>query len=268
MLAALSRETSYVGLRLLPSISERKRAAGATPLAKEPIVIPRILEPEVMDTPDEARDYDAMDHAAVNKAFVEDFRKVLCSERRDSETESPSRLTSILDVGTGTALIPITLAQQEPDCSITAVDMSQEMLKLAARNIKERQLTGTIRLHIADAKTLPFADRTFDAVISNSILHHLPAPAGPLAEMARVIRPGGVLFVRDLLRPETSQALDHLVETHAANEAPHARRMFRESLHAAYTLDEVRKALALTGLPADWVVQTSDRHWTIAGRLA
>jgi ubiquinone/menaquinone biosynthesis C-methylase UbiE len=121
---------------------------------------------------------------------------------------------------------------------------------------------------MADAKTLPFADGAFDAAISNSILHHLPEPAGPLAEMARVIRPGGVLFVRDLLRPETSQALDHLVEIYAANEVPHARRMFRESLHAAYTLDEVRRALASNGLPAHWVVQTSDRHWTIAGRLA
>jgi ubiquinone/menaquinone biosynthesis C-methylase UbiE len=229
-------------------------------------MIPRILEPEVMDSPDEARDYDAMDHAAVNDGFVEDFRAVLMAARRDSE--AGSSLTSIIDVGTGTALIPIVLAQREPGCSITAVDMSQEMLKLAVRNVATAQLTGTIRLQIADAKTLPFADDAFDAGISNSILHHLPEPAGPLAEMARVVRPGGVLFVRDLLRPETSQALDHLVEMHASNEAPHARRMLQESLHAAYTLDEVRKALASIGLPTHWVTQTSDRHWTIAGRLA
>ena len=48
---------------------------------------------------------------------------------------------------------------------------------------------------------MTFADASFDAVMSNSIVHHIPKPDDALAEMLRVLRPGGFLFVRDLLRP-------------------------------------------------------------------
>jgi ubiquinone/menaquinone biosynthesis C-methylase UbiE len=230
-------------------------------------MIPRILEPEVMDSPEEARDYDAMDHSTVNEAFARDFLQVFHDGAGNRGVPPGAKGGSILDVGTGTALIPILLAKQDPNCAITAVDMSSEMLKLAADNISVAHLKHRIHLQIADAKALPFADSSFDAVISNSILHHLPEPVGPLREMSRVSRRGGILFVRDLLRPETEESVDHLVKTYAGDETPHARQMFRDSLCAAYTLSEMRQALIAVGLPAEWVTQTSDRHWTIVAQL-
>ena len=230
-------------------------------------MIPRILEPEVMDSPEEARDYDAMDHSTVNEAFAKDFLQVFHDGAGNRGVPPGAKAGSILDVGTGTALIPILLAKQDPNCAITAVDMSSEMLKLAADNISVAHLKHRIHIQIADAKALPFADSSFDAVISNSILHHLPEPVGPLREMARVSRRGGILFVRDLLRPETEESVDHLVETYAGDETPHARQMFRDSLCAAYTLSEMQQALIAVGLPAEWVTQTSDRHWTIVAQL-
>ena len=60
-------------------------------------MLSRVLEPEAMDTPDEARVYDAMGHAAVNDIFIADFLA----------THGPCRGGAILDVGTGPARIPI-----------------------------------------------------------------------------------------------------------------------------------------------------------------
>jgi len=231
-------------------------------------MIPRIREPEVMDSSEEALDYDAMDHRAVNEAFVSDLLAMFRSMNTDHDAETLTAPVSILDVGTGTARIPVSLAQRFPRALITAVDLSQEMLKLAQRNVETAQLTERISVQISDGKALPFTNRSFDAVISNSIIHHLPEPVTPFREMSRVLKRGGALFVRDLLRPETSDDVDRLVEIYAAGEMSHARRMFRDSLHAALTLEEVRQALRSVGIPREWAVQTSDRHWTVAGTVA
>jgi ubiquinone/menaquinone biosynthesis C-methylase UbiE len=140
------------------------------------------------------------------------------------------------------------------------------MLKLGERNIAAAGLGGRIRLEWIDAKELPFDEGAFDAVVSNSIIHHIPDPRTALAEMQWMLAPGGVLFVRDLLRPADLETLNHLVETYAGSENAHSQKMFRDSLHAALTLEEVRELLAGQCVPREWVRQTSDRHWTIAGR--
>lgn len=215
--------------------------------------IPRVLEPEVMDTAEEARDYDAMDHAEVNRWFVDDFLNSLAAvhSRR------------ILDVGTGTALIPLELCRRHPTCHVTAVDLSWEMLKLAGANLSRFQVGERVGLIFADSKRLPVADGSFDAVLSNSIIHHIPDPIVAFAEMRRVVRPGGILFVRDLMRPPDGDTLDGLVRTYAGDESDHARAMFRDSLHAALTLEEVRNMLAELSLPSASARATSDRHWSI-----
>ena len=223
-------------------------------------MIPRILEPEVMDTAGEAADYDAMDHSEVNRRFAQEFLKA--ANRRDG-----TALEQVLDVGTGTAQIPIELCRRHPTCQITAIDLSREMLKLGEKNIADAGFSERIRLEYVDAKQMPYADEAFDAVISNSIIHHIPAPGIVLGEMKRVLRPGGILFVRDLLRPADERTLDQLVQTYAGDENAHQQKMFRDSLHAALTLDDVRDLLTEHSLPVDWVQQTSDRHWTISGRL-
>lgn len=222
-------------------------------------MLPRTLEPEVMDTAEEAADYDAMDHSTVNRMFVDDFLRAWGAPNRDT-------MLHVLDVGTGTALIPIELAQRGFPCRITAIDLAEEMLKLARRNIARAGLEHVIAPELVDAKGLPYADAAFDAVISNSIVHHIPQPRGTLAEMLRVLRPGGVLFVRDLLRPVTDTEVEHLVAVYAGNESPRQQQLFRQSLHAALTVSEIGDLLLGLGLSAAWARQSSDRHWTITGR--
>jgi ubiquinone/menaquinone biosynthesis C-methylase UbiE len=224
-------------------------------------MLSRVLEPEVMDTAEEALDYDTMDHSFVNGLFADQFVELL----RGSSLRPQGRW-QVLDVGTGTAQIPIEIVRRRSDLQIVAIDLSREMLKLGQINLERAGVTASIRLEFVDAKQLPDADSSYDAVISNSIIHHIPEPLQSLREMVRVLRPGGILFVRDLMRPPDLPTLDNLVEQHAAGANPHQRRLFAESLRAALTVEEVAGLLRQVGLPAEWVTATSDRHWTICSR--
>ena len=113
---------------------------------------------------------------------------------------------------------------------------------------------------------MPYPTAWFDAVISNSIVHHIAQPRQVLAEMLRVLHPGGLLFVRDLLRPKNVETLEQIVVAYAGDENAHQQQMFRDSLHAALTLDEIRGLLSDLNVPPARAEQTTDRHWTVVGQ--
>ena len=159
--------------------------------------------------------------------------------------------------------IPVELCRRPGRWHVTAADLAQAMLDVAARNVAAAGLGGSITLERLDAKSLPYSDGRFDVVMTNSILHHIPDPRACLAEMVRVVRPGGLLFARDLLRPESTAELDRLVGTYAADANTHQRQMFGASLHAALTLDELSQLVVPFGIDPLCVEQTSDRHWTL-----
>jgi ubiquinone/menaquinone biosynthesis C-methylase UbiE len=214
----------------------------------------RILEPEVMDSAEEAADYDAMDHGEVNRRFVDDLLTAIGAQ--------PEAMLDVLDLGTGTALIPIELCKKFSDCRVMAADAAVSMLEVARYNVEVNSLIEQIHLAHVDAKKLPFSDSMFDVVISNSIVHHIPEPIHVLREAVRVAKAGGLLFFRDLLRPETQEQLQQLVATYTPGANDHQQRMFAESLHAALSLAEIRSLVGSLGFGADTVQQTSDRHWT------
>jgi ubiquinone/menaquinone biosynthesis C-methylase UbiE len=225
--------------------------------------LPRTLEPEVMDSEEEARDYDAMDHAEVNARFCEDLLAVHPRPRRT------------LDVGTGTALIAIELCRRTPEATVEAIDLARPMIARATRNVERAGLGKRIRVTLADAKALGPSAGPFDAVLSNSLVHHIAEPFAVLGAMWRVVSAGGVLFVRDLARPEDTARVTRLAELYAAAPpvdpaspaaAMHARQraLFVASLHAALTVAEVRAGVAPLGIPESAVHMTSDRHWTLA----
>jgi ubiquinone/menaquinone biosynthesis C-methylase UbiE len=206
----------------------------------------------VMDRPEEAREYDAMDHSEVIARFVADFLAA----------HGAGRGGELLDVGTGPARIPIALCRADRHFRVLGVDLAGPMLDLARRNVSEAELTDRIRFARGDAKNLPFPDGRFEAVVSNTIVHHIPTPEIALAELVRLVAPGGTLMIRDLARPSDRSALEALVNLHAGSEPIAARNLLRDSLNAALTLDEARAIIADLGMPAEGVAMTSDRHWT------
>lgn len=216
------------------------------------MTIERILEPEVMEALEDALEYDQMDHSVVNAAFVTDMRS---QGKLDGE---------ILDLGTGTAQIPVLLCQQCATARVLAVDLSTHMLDLARINVEISNLTDRVMLDRVDAKTLPYEDGRFVAVMSNSLIHHISDPLPVLLEMKRVVARGGLIIVRDLMRPRDEEELQSLAQRYAGNESPRARTLFADSLRAALNLTEVRSLVAQIGFDPDSVRVTSDRHWTWA----
>lgn len=223
--------------------------------------LPRTLEPEVMDSYEDAADYDAMDHAEVNRAFAADFLAAATAAgvALDAACE-------VLDVGAGTALIPIELCRRGLQPRIVAIDLAREMLRLGERNVAESGLGAQILLEPVDAKSMHYSSGRFRAAISNSIIHHISDPAQVVAEIDRVTAPGGLVFVRDLLRPADLATLEQLVDAHTTGANAHQRRLFADSLHAALTLDEMRELVAPLGYDRTSVAQTSNRHWTWSAR--
>jgi ubiquinone/menaquinone biosynthesis C-methylase UbiE len=220
----------------------------------------RTLEPEVMDSSQEALSYDAMDHSDVNRCFVDDFLGFPGNSMLTAQD-------TIIDLGTGTAQIPVELIQRLTDTpSVVACDLSLEMLRVARKNIVSAGRQGVIIPVYANARRLPISDSSCRFVISNSIIHHIPHPESVFQEVHRIAAPGAVIFFRDLLRPTTSREVEELVQQWASTADYHQQQMFRDSLHAALTISEVRKLLAGVGFSSTWVSQTTDRHWTIAGR--
>ena len=211
----------------------------------------RILEPEVMDTTEAAEAYDAMEHGEVDQTFV------------DRIATLGAESGHFLDVGTGPAQIPILLAQRCPNINITAIDLSKEMLKIAKGHVADSELTERIRLELVDAKSLPYPDNTFEGLISNSIVHHIHESLKALKEMGRVMKPKGVVLIRDLIRPETPKAAQAFVDKYAAGDTPYQQKLYYESFLASFTLAEVKQMLIQADIPGSVVVQSTDRHWSI-----
>ncbi|MCG1003102.1 MULTISPECIES: class I SAM-dependent methyltransferase [Halobacterium] len=139
----------------------------------------------------------------------------------------------VLDVGGGTGRAARALARDTeavPGWDVTVVDASARMLaKARASGLP------TVR---GDAAELPFPDDSVDAVVVVDALHHFPDRDGALAEAKRVLRPGGVLVVRDFdpetLRGRLLVAAEHAVAFHSSFDAPDdlAARMETEGLDA------------------------------------
>lgn len=213
-------------------------------------MIPRVLEPEAMDTPEESEAYDAMDHSAANAAFVE--RLVELGARG-----------FVLDLCTGPGRIPLLLCDRLQDVRVVGIDLARHMLRLAEEHRARSRHRERIEFRLGDAKGLEFDDRVFDAVCCNGSLHHIPEPGAFLAEARRVLRPGGVLLVRDLFRPESPERVRELVQLHAAGATDHQKELFRASFNAALTPEELREAADTAGFADAELVIDSDRHMSL-----
>jgi ubiquinone/menaquinone biosynthesis C-methylase UbiE len=210
----------------------------------------RILEPEAMDTVEEAEGYDSMDHSEANESFIDRLLALGACGR-------------MLDLGTGPAQIPILLCERRPEVSVVGIDLAHHMLRVAAANVERSELGERIDLRHGDAKDLDLEPTSFDTVYSNTILHHIPDPRPFLSEAARLVKPNGTLLIRDLFRPESRERLEELVDLHAQGANEYQRGLFGASLNAAFTPEELRAIADESGLAHAEVVVDTDRHMSL-----
>lgn len=98
----------------------------------------------------------------------------------------------ILDLGCGTGLLLQSLLSKFPEAKLVGIDFSPEML-----NVAKQRLPETIELHLGSSEDLPFAENSFDLVISTSAFHYFPNPGLAITEITRVLKTNGNLVITD-----------------------------------------------------------------------
>lgn len=106
---------------------------------------------------------------------------------------------TVLEVGSGPGRLAVRLARSAPRLNVTGVDLSPAMVELANHRAAEAGLPGErVRFEVGDVGALPYADGSFDGVVSTLSLHHWPNPARGLTEIHRILKPGGEARIYDL----------------------------------------------------------------------
>ena len=110
---------------------------------------------------------------------------------------------SVLEIGGGPGHGAVLLAHRAPLVSITGVDIDPAMVARATARVARHRLQDRVRFEVADVTRLPHSDSSIDLVVSTLSMHHWPDPATALAEIHRVLRPGGRAIIYDLSRAWT-----------------------------------------------------------------
>jgi len=214
----------------------------------------RTLEPELMEDAAQVQAYAAADFSQENQGFVDLFREYF---PEFSEGH-------VLDLGCGPGDIPIRLARAVPGCRITAVDASAPMIRVAEETVRHAGLSDRITCRCERFQDLAGANMA-DAAMSNSLLHHVPNPLQFWHKIRVAVKPGSPVLVIDLLRPESPEEAQAIVDRYAPGAPDILRRDFYNSLLAAFTEDEISAQLAQMNLTRLIIDVPDDRHWVVGG---
>ncbi|MBN1438045.1 MAG: class I SAM-dependent methyltransferase [Anaerolineales bacterium] len=150
----------------------------------------------------------------------------------------------VLDLGTGPGFVAIEIAKifRGSNRRVVGLDLSAPMLAAAAENAAREGVDGILSWREGDNKAMPFGDGEFDAIVSNDSLHHWRNPLPVFDEIARVVKPGGALAIKD------SKRLQHwwpwmFVKAISLSIPPDFRIHWWNSIESSYTADELRAIL-------------------------
>jgi ubiquinone/menaquinone biosynthesis C-methylase UbiE len=103
----------------------------------------------------------------------------------------------LLDIGTGPGTLPIEIARAVPRVAIDGIDLSAWMITHAIAAARESGCADRITFHTADAGRMPYDDDSFDLIVSSMSQHHWSDAAAVVAEIRRILRPGGRAWIYD-----------------------------------------------------------------------
>ena len=209
-----------------------------------------------MDDPEQALVYAQADFEEENQGFVDRFREYF-PDFSDGHA---------LDLGCGPGDIPIRFAQAIPACRITGVDASAPMVRLAEEAVQKAGLSDRITFRCERFQDLA-GTNIVDAAISNSLLHHVPNPLQFWHKLRLAVKPGSPVLVMDLLRPDSPEEAQAIVDRYASGAPDILRRDFYNSLLAAFTEDEIASQLARMNLTRLLIDVPDDRHWVVGGLI-
>ncbi len=216
----------------------------------------RTLEPELMDDPEQALIYAQADFKQENQGFVDRFREYFPDFSEGH----------VVDLGCGPGDIPVRFARVFPSCRITGVDASAPMVRLAEDAVQQAGLSDRITFRCERFQDLAGVS-VADAAISNSLVHHVPNPLQFWHKLRLTVKSGSPVLVMDLLRPDSPEEAQAIVDRYAAGAPDILRRDFYNSLLAAFTEDEISAQLARMNLTRLIVDVPDDRHWVVGGLI-
>lgn len=217
----------------------------------------RIPEPELMLDAQQAQAYAQADFNAPHAHFIALFQECFYAEVIDGP---------VLDLGCGPGDIALRFARAFPACRVDGIDGSQAMLDAGADVLQASGLADRVSLHCCCLPQDGPPQAPYQALICNSLLHHLHEPSVLWQAVMAYVAPGSPVFVMDLLRPDSREDAQALVDAYAANEPAILREDFYNSLCAAHRPDEVKAQIRAAGMSAFAVEAVSDRHWIAFGR--
>ncbi len=219
----------------------------------------RTPEPELMLEQEQARAYFEADFEEPHGRFIELFAKTVPEE---------SVAGDVLDLGCGSADISLRFARAYPQVRIHGVDGSEAMLRFGKQAVCREGFEERVQLIHCTLPTMELPRKSYDVVISNSLLHHLRDPQVLWQTIKQFARPEAPIFVMDLMRPGSQKQAEDLTETYTAGGAEILKRDFYHSLLAAYREDEIQSQLQEAGLNQFSVEVVSDRHLIIWGKVS
>lgn len=217
----------------------------------------RIPEPELMDDPAQALAYARADFEQPHTQFIAQFRTCF--------PDWPGR-GHVLDLGCGPGDICRRFARAFPETIVHGVDAATAMLHIGREDLREAGLDRRIELFKGYLPGALLPREHYDAVISNSLLHHLHDPYALWQSVLRHALPGAPVFVMDLRRPASREEAAALVDTYAAGEPEVLRTDFHNSLLAAYRVEELDAQLHDIGIEWLRLQALGDRHIIAYGR--
>lgn len=220
----------------------------------------RILEPtELMSDEAQARAYAEADFSEPDSRFIQLF-----AERFPDYDGSGA----VLDLGCGPGNITFRFADQYPKAKLHGLDGSAAMLTYARRRLDRLDNAAQARFKFIEGYVpgVALPAETYDVILSNSLLHHLPDPQALWITVKLAARPGTIILIGDLYRPASQTAARQLVDTHAAIEHEVLQTDFYNSLCAAFTPAEIENQLRAADLTQLHIETVSDRHMLIYGR--
>ena len=151
----------------------------------------------------------------------------------------------VLDIGTGSGRLAIELAKVK-DChfDIVALDISENMIKKARENAKYYGVENKIEFLVSTAAALPFADNSFDLVISYASLHHWFKPVAVFDEVEKVTKQSGHIIIRDNKRIYQNPVWKAIIWFISRFMNKRHRENWPKAILASYTIAEVREILS------------------------
>ena len=210
----------------------------------------RVPEPDLMEQKEQAYAYANADFSNSNELFLEKLFE-FCSITDE---------TKILDVGCGDGEIPIEIYKKTKS-KITVLDGSSAMLDELSKKMKASNVDD-IKIIQQRYEDTHLTEKSFDILISNSVLHHVKSPKKFWEKSFNLVRQQGQIVLMDLFRPSNEHELLTILDKYGGSN-PILLNDFENSLRAAYTPHEVEGQLCSFPSISSSVKAISDRHFFV-----